>query len=361
MCCSTAVCKYQTSDDIYETAFLSGDAPALASNASDEKKSSNFTSMEKMAFEWGGSRRYNSWTDHCRRKYGGRLQKVAVNAGFSCPNRDGTTGWGGCTFCNNEGFNPSYCDPKKPVLQQIGEGLGFLKKRYRRPKIFLAYLQAFSNTHAPLEVLKEVYGQALAHPEISGLVIGTRPDCLDEEKLDFIAELGRNRIIKLELGLESCYDDTLKRIRRGHDFARAEEALRLAAERGIETGAHFILGLPGESREQMLLQTGIINRLPLSTVKFHQLQIVRGTDLAVEYAAFPERFELFTLEEYLDFIPRLVERLRPDLMIERFSGEVPPRFNAGPGWGGLRTDQVLSMIEKRLEELNTWQGKYYTR
>lgn len=315
--------------------------------------------MEHMPFAWGSRRRFHSWTDHCHRKYGGRLQKVAVNAGFSCPNRDGTIGMGGCSFCNNEGFNPAYCHPQKPIHQQLEEGLGFLKRRYKNPKIFLAYLQAYSNTHASLAVLKKVYSQALGHPEISGLVIGTRPDCVDGEKLDYLADLARYHIIKLEFGLESCYDETLRRIRRGHNFAQSQTAVRMAAERGIETGAHFILGLPGESREQMLDQACMINALPLNTVKFHQLQIVRETGMALEYAADPESFELFSLEEYLAFIPRLVERLRPDLMIERFSGEVPPSFNAGPGWGKLRTDQVLNMIEDRLEKLDTWQGKAY--
>jgi uncharacterized protein len=313
-----------------------------------------------MIYPWKTSRRYNSWTDHCRKKYGGRLQKVAVNAGFSCPNRDGSKGLGGCTFCNNEGFNPSYCHPEKPVVRQIEEGLGFLKKRYKHPGAFVAYLQAFSNTHAPLPVLRKVYGEALAHPEISGLVIGTRPDCVDAEKLDYLAELSKTRIIKLEIGLESCYDETLERIHRGHDFAQSVAALQMAADRGIETGAHFIFGLPGESREQMLAQAGIINGLPLNSVKFHQLQIVRGTEMAREYAVSPELFSLFSLEEYLDFISRFIERLRPGLLIERFTGEVPPRFNAGPAWGGLRTDQVLLRIEKRLEGMNTWQGKHWS-
>ncbi|MFO7998061.1 MAG: TIGR01212 family radical SAM protein [Bacteroidales bacterium] len=310
-----------------------------------------------MTYPWGNSRRYNAWTDYCRKNYGGRLQKVAVNAGFSCPNRDGTVGLGGCSFCNNEGFNPSYCKPEKPVYQQIEEGLGFLKKRYKNPAVFLAYLQAYSNTHASLEVLKRVYGAVLAHPEIGGLVIGTRPDCVDEAKLDYLSELSRETIIKLEFGLESCRDETLDRIRRGHGFSDSVRALQMARERGIETGAHFIFGLPGETREQMLGQVHTINTLPLHSVKFHQLQIVEGTELAREYAAFPERFSLFSLEEYLDFIPRVIERLRPDISIERLSGEVRPPFNVGLSWGSLRSDQVMNRIERRLEELGTWQGK----
>jgi hypothetical protein len=282
---------------------------------------------------------------------------VAVNAGFSCPNRDGTIGWGGCSFCNNEGFNPSYCMPDKPIARQLDEGLAFLKKRYKKPDIFLAYLQAYSNTHAPLPLLKAVYGQALAHPEIRGLVIGTRPDCVDGDRLDYIARLSQEWIIRLEYGLESCRDETLERINRGHTHADSVRALEMAAARGIHTGAHVILGLPGETPGMMLEQVQLINDLPLNSIKFHQLQIVRGTPLATEYASHPERFRLFSLDEYVDLVVSLVECLRPGLQIERFSGEVPPRFNAGPSWGRLRTDQVLRLIEARMEERGTWQGR----
>lgn len=304
-------------------------------------------------------RRYNSYTDLCRIQYGGRIQKVALNAGLGCPNRDGSKSAGGCTFCSNEGFNPSYCKPDLSVTAQLNAGLAFLKKRYPRSKMFVAYFQAFSNTYAPLARLKALYEEALSHPEIDGLVIGTRPDCVDEEKLDYISGLSRRYYVKIEYGIESCYDETLLRINRGHDFAASRRAVALSAERGIQTGIHLLFGLPGESRQQMLDQVEVINSLPAHSIKFHQLQIVKGTAMAREYHQHPERFELFSLQEYLEFLVAFVERLRPDIAIERFSGEVPPAFNEGISWGGIRMDRVLMQFEKMLIEKDTWQGRHY--
>lgn len=304
-------------------------------------------------------RRYNSWTDMCRIHYGGRIQKVAINAGLGCPNRDGSKSVGGCTFCNNEGFNPSYCKPDISITSQLDKGLAFLKKRYPRSKMFVAYFQAFSNTHAPLAQLKTIYEEALSHPEIDGLVIGTRPDCVDEEKLDYIAGLSGQYYVKIEYGIESCYDDTLLRINRGHNFADSRRAVSMSVERGIQTGIHLLFGLPGESRQRMLDQVGMINRLPAHSVKFHQLQIVKGTAMALEYQQHPERFELFSLHEYLEFLVAFIERLRPDMVIERFSGEVPPAYNQGISWGMIRMDQVLVQFEKMLIDKDTWQGRLY--
>jgi uncharacterized protein len=310
-------------------------------------------------YPWGNSRRFFSWADYCRREYGGRIQKVAVNAGMSCPNRDGTLGTGGCTFCNNQGFSPSYCEPGKPIVVQIEQGLAFLKKRYRKTTVFVAYFQAYTNTHAPLLQLKGIYEQALTHPEISGIVVGTRPDCVDEEKLDYLASLSEKTFVKVEYGVESCYDQTLLRVNRGHTFGDAVRAIEMTAERGLLTGIHLIVGLPGESREQILAQADMINALPIHSVKLHQLQIVKGTPVADEYSLFPHHFQLFGLEEYLSFMVQFLERLRPDIAVERFSGEVHPRFNAGPSWGMLRTDQVLRMLEDRLLEKDTWQGRLF--
>lgn len=310
-------------------------------------------------FPWGNSRRFFSWADYCRREYGGRIQKVSVNAGMSCPNRDGTLGTGGCTFCNNEGFSPSYCTPDKPIGRQLDQGLSFLKKRYKRSAVFVAYFQAFTNTHASLGQLKKVYGEALNHPGIKGLVIGTRPDCVDDEKLDYLASLAKRYFVKLEYGVESCNDKTLRRVNRGHTFEDAVNAIRMTAERKLLTGIHLIAGLPGESRDQILAQVQMINTLPVHSLKLHQLQIVKGTPIAEEYTMHPDHFELFTLDEYLLFMVQFLERLRPDIAVERFSGEVPPRLNAGPSWGMLRTDQVLTRLENMLLEKDTWQGRLF--
>ena len=228
-------------------------------------------------------KRYNSYVDHFRAKYGDRLQKLVLDTGFSCPNRDGTVGTGGCTYCDNAAFHPGYSTPDKPLSQQIDEGIEFHKVRYPRTSRYLAYFQAFSNTYAPLERLRELYSQALTHPAVEGIVIGTRPDCVDAAKLDYLASLQEaGKVVVVEYGIESCYDRTLLRINRGHDFACARKAVEMTAARGLEVGAHFILGLPGETPAMLLDQCTAINALPLTSVKFHQLQLIKGTQMEKE-------------------------------------------------------------------------------
>lgn len=323
---------------------------------------------------FAGGRRYNSFAEHYRLKYGERLQKLVVDAGFTCPNRDGKAGYGGCTFCDNAAFHPGYSTPSVPVMRQLEEGIAFHRVRYRNAGHYLAYFQSFSNTYAPVSVLRERYFEALAHPYVAGIVIGTRPDCIDEEKLDFLASIAsgealagwkrtlagmepRAPVVVVEYGIESCCDRTLRRINRGHDFACAAEAVRMTAARGIDTGAHFILGLPGETRQMMLDQCRIINDLPLVSVKFHQLQFVRGTRIEEEHDAVPEDFLDLGLDEYIDFAIDIIERLRPSLYIERISGEVPPRFVRTPRWGLVRSFEVLRMLEARMNERDAWQGR----
>lgn len=313
----------------------------------------------KKEFPWGHHRRFNAYANYFKKVFGERVQKVAVNAGFTCPNRDGSISEGGCTFCNNKAFNPSYCKPEKSVSQQISEGMEFLDNRYKKPGKYLAYFQAYSNTYDEIENLKAKYEEALTFPQMGGLVIGTRPDCIDEEKLDYFQKLAEDYYIILEYGVESCYNKTLKRINRGHDFEKSVEAIEKTAARGIKTGAHIIFGLPGETRKEMLEEASILSKLPLNNLKFHQLQIFKDTQIEEEYIASPENFELFKLEEYIDFIVKFLELLNPQIVIERFYSEAPPRFLAGPRWGLLRNDQILVMIEKMLEEKDTWQGKKY--
>ena len=309
----------------------------------------------------GIDKRYNSYSEWVRNRFGGRVQKLTIDAGFTCPNRDGNKGTGGCTYCNNDAFNPSYCQPQKSITQQIEEGIEFHKVRYRRATNYLAYFQAFSNTYAPLDELKKLYVEALSNPGIIGLVIGTRPDCIDDVKLEYFRELNETHFVSIEYGIESCYNETLEKINRGHTYEEAADAIEKTAKAGIHTGSHLIFGLPGESREQMLEQVDIINQLPLSSIKFHQLQIIEGTAMAKQYKQNPADFNLFTLDEYIDFIVKFVERLKPEIVIERFSSEAPPRFQAGPTWGMLRTDQVMQMINKAFEENDTRQGKLYKK
>ncbi|MBE6228418.1 MAG: TIGR01212 family radical SAM protein [Bacteroidales bacterium] len=311
--------------------------------------------FEKYGFPEG--KRYNSFVGYFKRKYGERLQKIVLDAGFTCPNRDGKVGRGGCTYCDNATFHPSYSTAGKSLHQQLDEGIEFHKVRYRTTEHYLAYFQSFSNTYAPLERLKELYEEALAHPQVVGLVIGTRPDCVDEQKLDYLAELAKSHVVIVEYGIESCYDSTLARINRGHDFETARRAVQMTAERGIDVGVHFILGLPGETKEMMLDACSMINDLPIRSVKFHQLQIVKGTRMEKEFAECPEDFEKFSLDEYLDFFVDILERLRPTLSIERFVGEVPPRFVNETPWGLIRNVELLRLLDRRLEARDTWQGR----
>lgn len=314
-------------------------------------------SEEFQSLGFPDGKRYNSFVGYFKRKYGERLQKIVLDAGFTCPNRDGSVGRGGCTYCDNAAFHPSYSTPGKSIRQQLDEGIEFHKVRYRTTEHYLAYFQAYSNTYAPLERLRQLYEEALSHPQVVGIVIGTRPDCVDEAKLDYLAELAQKHVVIVEYGIESCYDVTLRRINRGHDFETARRAVEMTAERGIDVGVHFILGLPGETRQMMLDACRMINELPVRSVKFHQLQIVKGTRMEREYAERPEDFERFSLDEYLDFFVDMLERLRPTLSIERFVGEVPPRFVNETPWGLIRNVELLRLLDRRLEERATWQGR----
>ena len=317
-------------------------------------------------FPWSDNRRFNSYSSYMIREYGSRVQKISIDAGFSCPNRDGKISTGGCTFCRNDAFNPSYCRPEKSVRQQIEEGIEFHQRRYRRAKSYLAYFQAFSNTYKPVDELERLYREALSVEGVIGLVIGTRPDCINKEVLDMLKSISSRTdkaclspTIILEYGIESVYDRTLQRVNRGHDFATARKAIELTHEYGFHCGGHFIFGLPGETRDMMLQAANIISELPLTTVKFHQLQIFKDTAMADEYIANPADFHLFTLDDYIEFVIDFIDRLNPNIVIERFAGEVPPRYLVSKPWLNLRYDQVLALIEKRLEERNTYQGRLY--
>ncbi|MFI3258797.1 MAG: TIGR01212 family radical SAM protein [Rikenellaceae bacterium] len=315
---------------------------------------------EAEALERFSSRRFNSYAAYFRRTFGSRIQKVAINAGFSCPNRDGSLGEGGCTFCNNSAFTPSYCSPQLSITKQIDEGILFHRNRYKTATQYLAYFQSFSNTYAPLEELRKIYDEALSHPSIAGVIIGTRPDCVDEAKLDYLAEMARKKYVAIEYGVESCFDSTLRAINRGHDFEAAHRAIDESHRRGIHTGAHFILGLPGESDEMLIDQVEKINSLPLTTIKFHQLQIFRDTAMATEYDTAPERFKFWSMEEYIALFIKILERLRPDIVVERFASEAPPRYHHGPNWGLVRNETLLNIFERELSRGGHYQGRLYT-
>lgn len=313
-----------------------------------------------MKYHWEHQRRFNAYAQYFEKIIGERIQKVTINAGFTCPNRDGKVARGGCTYCNNDSFNPSYNTPAKTVELQIEEGIAFHANRYRRANKFLAYFQAYSNTYTSLENLKRIYSPALEKDEIVGLVIGTRPDCIDDEKLKYFADISKTHYVIIEYGIESTYNKTLKRINRGHTFEQSIEAIEKTAMAGIKVGGHLIFGLPGETREEMMAEAEIVSKLPLNNIKFHQLQIITNTAMQKEYLQYPERFNLFGLEEYIQFMVNFIEKLNPNFVIERFAGEVPPRFLVSQSWGNIRNDQILQKIEMELERRDSWQGKYYT-
>ncbi|CAM5413977.1 TIGR01212 family radical SAM protein [Thauera mechernichensis] len=305
-----------------------------------------------------GGRRYNAWNDHVKRRYGGRVQKVSVAAGFTCPNRDGTLGQGGCTFCNNAGFTPGYLDRRDSIHAQIDTGLRFLDRRYPDSVRFIAYFQSYTNTYGEFERLKAVYEEALAHPRISGLAIGTRPDCLPEAVLDYLAELAREHIVELEIGVESCDDEALRRANRGHDFACSEDAIRRAAARGLESTAHLILGLPGETRTGMLDAARRLSVLPLAALKLHQLQLVRGTAMARDWQRDPASVPLLDEEAYIELLADFVERLAPHIMLQRLGSEVPPALKLAPQWN-MRLAELAPRLSAELARRGSWQGRLY--
>lgn len=311
----------------------------------------------QVTYEWGTTRRFNSYADWFARLFGGRVQKVSINAGFTCPNRDGTLGTGGCTYCNNEAFIPAYCTPEKSVTEQIEQGISFHHRRYRRAANYIAYFQAYTNTYAETERLISLYDEALNHPAVTGIVIGTRPDCVSAELLDRLAVMARDYFIMIEYGIESVHDETLKKINRGHDYASAEKAVRETAARGLNVGAHLIFGLPGENRNMLEESAAIISSLPLTSIKIRQLQLIRGTVMAEEYKMNPGDFELFSLDEYIDLVIAFTERLAPGIMIDRISGEAPPRLLNDPRDWHMRSNEIFRLFEQRLAERETWQGR----
>ena len=311
-----------------------------------------------MNYTWGSERRLNTYSDYFKREFGGRVQKITLDAGFTCPNRDGTCGTGGCTFCNNKAFNPSYNDPEKSIESQIQQGMKFHKTRYRKATRFLAYFQAYSNTYSSLEQMQSLYEQALKVPGIIGIVVGTRPDCVDEDKLNYFQDLSLKHYVTVEYGIESVINRTLLRVNRGHDVEKSIWAVHETAKRGIRVGGHMIIGLPGEDRADFLDSGRELSRWPLNNIKFHQLQIIRHTAMAREFEERPREFVSFTLEEYLELMMEIVEQLNPSIVVERIAGEVTPGMGRGEGWG-IRYDRVLQAFEDLLEKHDTWQGKKF--
>lgn len=276
-----------------------------------------------------------------------RVQKISIDAGFTCPNQDGRIGIGGCIFCDNKSFNPSYCSHKKSVTEQLEDGKRFFAKKYPDMK-YLAYFQAYTNTYDVVDKLKQLYEEALKVEDVVGIVIGTRPDCVSSELLDYLEELNKRTFLIVEYGIESCNDDTLRYINRGHDFACTRKAVEETAKRGIYVGGHVIMGLPGEDASESLRQAPIISSLPLTMLKIHQMQIIKGTRLAKIYKERP--FHLYTIEEYIDLITQYIGLLRSDLVLERFVTQSPPEMLIAPKWG-LKNYEFTNLLNNRLREM----------
>ena len=298
--------------------------------------------------------RYNEFGSWLKNRLGFKVQKISLNAGFTCPNRDGTVGVGGCTYCNNQTFNPAYCQTEKTVTQQLEEGKQFFARKYPDMK-YLAYFQAYTNTYGDVSHVVRLYEEALRVKDVVGLVIGTRPDCMPDELLDYLEELNKRAFLIVEYGIESTDDEVLRRINRGHDYAATVDAVKRTAERGIITGGHVILGLPGDSRESIIREARLLSELPLTTLKLHQLQLIKGTRMAEEYAERPSDFHLYTADEYIDLVIDFVEHLRPDIVLERFVSQSPASLLAIPGWG-LKNYEFVEKVRKRMEERDAHQG-----
>jgi hypothetical protein len=308
--------------------------------------------------QFNNNKRYNDYSSFIKNNFGERVQKVSLDTGFTCPNRDGSKGVGGCTYCNNNTFNPAYCKPQKSITQQLNEGISFFSTKYKTQK-YLAYFQAYTNTYADINLVKGLYIEAINHPEVVGLVIGTRPDCVNEDLVDFLADLAKNNFISLEFGVESTLDKTLELVNRCHTFSETKAAYGLAKDKGLQLGAHMIIGLPGETKDDILNHAKKLSKLPINTLKLHQLQIVKHTQMAIQLKENPSMFNLYDADEYIDLITDFVALLRPDIIIERFISESPAHLLIAPKWNGLKNFEIVARIDKRLIEKELWQGKLY--
>ena len=300
---------------------------------------------------------YKEFGELLNKHFDHKVQKISINAGFTCPNRDGLKGRGGCTYCNNQSFSPGYGGRQKTVTQQLEEGISFFSHKYPEMK-YLAYFQSYTNTYDSLDKLIALYEEALTYPNVVGLIVGTRPDCMPSELLDYFEQLNKKTFLMIEYGLESTLDSTLAFINRGHTHTESVEAIIKTAEKGIYVGAHLILGLPHESREQILAHADALSELPLTTVKLHQLQLIKQTIMTKQYREHPEWFNLFEVDDYIDLCVDFAERLNPNFIIERFVSQSPKSLLIAPDWG-LKNFEFTAKVIKRFGDRNTYQGRLF--
>jgi len=300
-------------------------------------------------------KRYNDFNSYLRSLFGCRVQKITVDAGLSCPNRDGTVSTGGCIFCNARGSGTGAFSRGLTITEQVAQGKKFLARRYKAKK-FLVYFQSFSNTYAPVDKLKMLYDEALDDEDVVGLSIGTRPDCVDRPVLELLQEYAGRRLIWIEYGLQSASDKTLEFINRGHDVRSFENAVKATSNRGIKICAHVIIGLPGETRKDILNTAGAISDLGIDGVKLHLLYVVKGTPLEALYRK--GDYRCLEQQEYVDLVCDFLEHIPPQMVIQRLTGDPHPEELAAPQWARKKTD-TLGKIRETLEKRNSWQGLKY--
>lgn len=302
-------------------------------------------------------KRYSDYASYLSTFFAQKMQKISVNGGFSCPNRDGKISTGGCTYCNNHTFHPDYCEASKTITRQIEEGIAFFSKKYKSMR-YLAYFQSYTNSYGKTDEVISKYEEALSHPLVDGLIIGTRPDCMADDLLQYLSDKAKSKYVMVEYGVESTNDDTLRLINRGHSYATAVETITKTAQAGIHTCAHLILGLPLESRETMLTHARRIAELPLDTIKLHQLQLIKGTVMAKQHVEHPDWFHLFTADEYIDLAIDFLELIPANIVVERFVSQSPKDLLIAPDWG-LKNYEFTAKLEKRLAERETFQGRLF--
>lgn len=301
---------------------------------------------------------FNSYSKYIKSVFSERVQKISIDAGFTCPNRDGSKARGGCTYCDNKTFNPFYCSPEKTVTQQLNEGIAFFEPKYKTQK-YLAYFQAYTNTYDNVDKLKKLYDEALSHPKVVGMVVSTRPDCIDKEIVELLNSYTKNYHIVLEIGIESTKNSTLNRINRAHTYEETINAFNLTRNTNLHTGGHIIIGLPTETKQDILNHANEISKLNIHTLKMHQLQVIKGTAMAIDYKNNPEDYNLCNVDSYIELMIEFLEVLKPKIIVERFASESPKEMIIAPKWNGVKNYAITDRIRNKMIKRNTWQGKLY--
>jgi len=308
---------------------------------------------------WGNSHPYNAYSDYFKKKYGQGYRKIAVNAGFTCPNRDGSIGTEGCSYCNNKAFSPSYCDSESSISEQIVSGMAFNRHKFKNDTFNIAYFQSYTNTYGNLDKLIQLYSEAIATPGISGISVSTRPDCISDELIDFLTNLAHEKYVCVELGIESCFDETLERINRGHTFAQTVDIVEKLSDKGIVVCGHIIFGLPNETSDMLMLEARVLSNMPIDILKIHQLQLFKNTTLEEQYLRNPQYFKFFSLDEYIEILIAFLEKLSPNISIERLISEVPAKYLVVKPWENTPSEIVLNQIVECMRAKNTFQGRLF--